>query len=306
MSEQKDRILAAWNGRVDGDGPRHARWHQVVKAWSPDDPLPPQAAVLIGFASDEGVRRNQGRVGAAGGPAALRRALANLADPGRPIFDAGDVVVTGFDLEQGQQRLGHLVRAVLSAGGLPVVLGGGHAVTYGSHRGWTGASGWGIVNLDAHFDLRSAPVATSGTPFAQIAAHERAHERPFRYAVAGISVPGNTRALFEAAERLGVQVLPDEECDRARMIAFLDDFIAGLDHVHLSIDLDVLPAAVAPGVSAPAGLGVDPAVVLAGVARVAASGKLRLLEVAELNPRFDVDGRTARTAALLVDRAVRA
>ncbi len=36
--------------------------------------------------------------------------------------------------------------------------------------------------------------------------------------------------------------------------------------------------------------------------RPASSG---LLEVAELNPRFDVDGRTARTAARLVDEALR-
>lgn len=75
--------------------------------------------------------------------------------------------------------------------------------------------------------------------------------------------------------------------------------------VHLTIDLDVLPASVAPGVSAPAGLGVEARVVLGAVRRVAASGKLGVLEVAELNPLFDVDGRTARTAARLVDAALR-
>jgi len=78
-----------------------------------------------------------------------------------------------------------------------------------------------------------------------------------------------------------------------------------VDRVHLTLDLDALPAAVAPGVSAPAGFGIPLDAVRAAVRAVAASGRLGLLEVAELNPRFDVDGRTARTAARLVDETLR-
>lgn len=307
MAEPRaDRPPQPWTGRVDGEDPAHARWHTVVRPWSPGEPLAPGTAVLVGFASDEGVRRNQGRVGAAEGPDALRRALASLAAPGLPLADAGDVVVADGRLEEGQERLGALVRAVLAAGGLPVVLGGGHEVAYGSYRGWAGASGWGILNLDAHFDLRGDDLATSGTPFAQAARDEAARGRPLAYAVAGISRADNTRALFESAAALSTRVLLDEHCDPATARAFAAGFAAGLERVHLSLDLDVLPAAVAPGVSAPAGLGVDVAAIRAAIAAISASGRLGLLEVAELNPRLDVDGRTARTAARLVDAALRA
>ena len=310
-----DRGFAPWTGRDDGPAVEHARWHTVTTAWGADavggsahpwgqDPGV-RTAVLVGFASDEGVRRNGGRVGAAEGPGALRAALANLSDPGCPVFDAGDVVVDDGDLEGGQIRLGEVVREILDVGAVPVVLGGGHAVAYGTYLGWAGRPGWGVLNLDAHFDLRVADRATSGTPFAQMAAAETAAGRHFAYSVAGIARASNTRALFDAADRLGVRVLLDEDCTPDRAIAFAEDAIAGLDRVHLSVDLDVLPAGTAPGVSAPAGLGVALEAVWRTVRAVAASGKLGLLEVAELNPRFDVDGRTARTAARLIDAAVR-
>ena len=66
----------AWSGRSDGDGLAHRRFWGVVA--EPGSGRPADAA-LVGFASDEGVRRNRGRVGAAAGPGAIRAALASLA-----------------------------------------------------------------------------------------------------------------------------------------------------------------------------------------------------------------------------------
>ena len=78
-------------------------------------------------------------------------------------------------------------------------------------------------------------------------------------------------------------------------------FLAQVDALYLTIDLDVLPASVAPGVSAPAAYGVPLPVISAVCRQVAASGKLLHLDVAELNPEFDIDGRTAKVAARLVN-----
>lgn len=261
---------------------------------------------LIGFASDEGVRRNQGRVGAAEGPAALRAALANLAEPGVPVVDRGDVVVGNGDLEAGQDRLGAAVARLLAARTLPVVLGGGHEVAFGSGSGWLNRpETWGVLNLDAHLDLREAEVATSGTPFRQLADELRRADRPFHYSVIGLSRPSNTRALIDTADRLDVHVLYDIDTTRASAIEAAEALLATAERVHLTLDLDVLPASVAPGVSAPAGFGVDLGVILAVLRTVAASGRLGLFEVAELNPRYDIDGRTARVAARCVDEVVR-
>ena len=85
-----------------------------------------------------------------------------------------------------------------------------------------------------------------------------------------------------------------------------DRLCAGEAPIHLSIDLDVLPAAQAPGVSAPAGLGVDLPIIRELAVTLAATGRLALVDVVELNPSFDLDSRTAKLAARLIDDIVTA
>ncbi|MFD3743582.1 formimidoylglutamase [Nocardia sp. NPDC058633] len=296
---------SAWTGRIDGTTPEHLRWHQAVTPYEPGSG--PGACVFVGFACEEGVRRNKGRLGAAAGPDALRSALAPMALATElRAFDAGTIAVTDHRLEDGQRRLGETVSALLDDGAFPVVLGGGHELAYGTYLGLAGsarrAAGTviGILNLDAHFDLRPDPVPSSGTPFRQIL--ER--DADVRYAVIGISQPSNTRLLFDTADRFGARYLLDDDCEPTRVAAFVDDFLAGIDLLYLSIDLDVLPAAVAPGVSAPAAYGVALSTIQAVCDRVTAGGTLAIVDVAELNPRLDIDNRTARAAARLLHRIV--
>ncbi|WPP44405.1 formimidoylglutamase [Pseudomonas sp. AN-1] len=303
--------MDAWSGRVDpeADSPR---WHQRIQPLGADSQ---PGLALLGFACDEGVRRNHGRVGAAGAPQAIRKMLANLAWHRRgPAYDAGDICCADGDLDAAQQRLGASVAELLGAGHLPVVLGGGHEVAYGSWQGVAAhlaeklgrAPRLAIVNFDAHFDLRDpAHVHSSGTPFAQIAEACAARGWPFRYACLGVSRAANTRALFQRASELGVLVREDFEICESTLESIgaeLDAFIADADAVYLTVDLDVLPAWEGPGVSAPAAHGVSIALLEPLIERLQASGKLLLAELAELNPEHDQDNRTARVAARLIHR----
>ncbi|HRP98807.1 MAG TPA: formimidoylglutamase [Rhodocyclaceae bacterium] len=300
--------LAEWRGRIDPEADA-LRWHQRIRPLAADTA---PGVALLGFACDEGVQRNHGRPGAAAGPQAIRAALANLAwHRVRAAYDTGDIVCADGDLDAAQARLAAGVAALLAAGHLQVVLGGGHELAFGSWQGIAAhlserpASGTavrlGVINFDAHFDLRDAAHgATSGTPFAQIADGCAARGWPFRYACLGVSRAANTRALYRRAATLGVLVREDHEITGERLAAIfaaLDAFIADCDALQLSIDLDVLPGWEAPGVSAPAARGVPLALL---VAHVRTSGKLMLAELAELNPHYDIDGRSARVAARLV------
>ncbi|MGW5124854.1 formimidoylglutamase [Streptomyces sp. NPDC004069] len=294
-----------WTGRVDGPGADHRRWHNAVNADRPDSP----GLALIGFRSDEGVRRNGGRPGAADGPAAIRRALASKAlGADLVVHDAGDVNVVDGDLETGHENLAAAVRSLVRAGHLPIVLGGGHETAYGSYRGLA-SSGvldgrrLGILNLDAHFDLRQADRATSGTPFRQIADLEQGRGATFTYAVVGISESSNTTALVRTAADLNVAFRTDEESQERHLddvLDFVARFADQVDVLHLTLDLDVMPASAAPGVSAPAALGVPPTVVIEICRAVAESGKLGLFDVVELNPAYDRDHATAALAARIV------
>ena len=220
-------LSPAWTGRTDGDTPEHLRWHQVVRpADGRGEPTTTQrhhgagaptsgarSTALVGFASDEGVRRNHGRVGAEDGPEALRGALASLAylEGTGALVDAGDVSVDRGDddapgeLEAGQAELGTVVSGLLNAHDLAVVLGGGHETAYASITGLTGSTRVGagtrvgILNLDAHFDLREAPRPSSGTPFLQALRDAEGAEHQLSYAVVDISEANNTRALFDTA-----------------------------------------------------------------------------------------------------------
>lgn len=306
--ERRPADPTIWRGRVDAEEAGDAsRWHQHVKPWSPGAA---RGVALIGFACDAGVRRNQGRTGAAEGPFAIRRALAGHAwhQPG-PVWDAGDVRLGdgSDDLEGAQSLLAGAVAELVGEGHRVIVLGGGHEVALGSFGGLADhiaspETTIGIVNVDAHFDLRAGRRGHSGTPFRQIAERCAAESRAFRYLCLGINRDANTRALFDTATRLGAGWRRDVDMGgdgQRETLAQLAAFLRGVDRVHLTIDLDALPASTAPGVSAPAARGVPLELVEAIVGDVMASGKLALADIAECNPSLDIDGRTARVAARL-------
>ena len=206
--------MSAWTGRVDAaDGPNALRWHQVVRPFTPD--VPRGGVVLIGFACDEGVRRNQGRVGARDGPRAIRQPLANLAwHQESPVYDAGDVRCDDGDMEAAQDRLAARVAELIAAGHRPLVLGGGHETAWGTFQGIVRAkpdAKLGVVNIDAHLDLRADEPGNSGTSFNQIADWCRENGRPFQYLCIGAAQPSNTAALYDRLAELGGLYVPDTD-----------------------------------------------------------------------------------------------
>ena len=302
-----------WQGRTDAlDGEAGHRWHHVVQPWHA------QAApgvALLGLASDEGVRRNQGRVGAAQGPQALRRMLANLpVHWPLALYDAGDVACLDQQLEAAQREYAARAAQLLDAGQLVLGLGGGHEIAWASYQGLAASrhapspgQRLAIVNFDAHFDLRPDTQSTSGTGFRQALGHAQSQGWEVAYHCIGLSVTSNTRALFEQARARGASWVHDDALTAATLPQRLEElrhWLAGFDHVYLTVCLDVLPASVAPGVSAPAARGVPMDVLEPLVGCVAGCGRLRLADIAELCPALDIDQRTARTAARLAWRIV--
>lgn len=320
--------LSIWTGRDDSAETGDVRrLFQIVRA--SEQPIPAGASALLGFSCDAGVLRNQGRAGAAEGPAMLRKVLAGFpAHHHQAVYDCGDITCTDGNLELAQSLLGEHLAGLLAKGVSPVVLGGGHEIAWGSFLGlkqWLqtqelndtsnksrhllGTDSQGtkrkllILNLDAHFDLRSSRPASSGTPFDQIARDCEQTGRDFQYACWGVSRLGNTAALFQRAASINTDVIEDSNLQERHIehtLERLDVLMANADDIYLTIDIDVLPASTAPGVSAPAPFGVPLCVVEAIALRVKDSGKMRLADVAEFNPRFDIDGHTARAVARLV------
>ncbi len=303
-----------WQGRADtlpGE-----RLFQLVTCHDLRNPLPlgqnAASFAFIGFCSDEGIRRNLGRVGAVQGPQALRHALGRLAvhlGDKIDILDVGDITCEEGDLEASQLALKAVVALLISQGFKPIVLGGGHETAYGHYLGIRAAkpsAHIGIINFDAHFDLRALPASglgTSGTPFYQIATFCKSEEVNFDYYCLGIQRMSNTDSLFQTAEALAVNYVFASDMRQQPITHFfqdLDEFIQGQEHIYLSFCLDVLAQSIAPGVSAPQPLGLYAEQVIPLLQRIVASQKVISFDVVELSPAFDRDNMTAHLAAALI------
>lgn len=297
-----------WQGRFDGDDPLHHRIFQRVSLENDYSTIKPNDFVLHGFAVDEGVRRNNGRVGASQAPDIIRQNMCNfpVVDPEFILKDFGNVICEHLDLEKAQTELAHKVTQTILSGGRSVVLGGGHEVMYAHYQGLRKVfpdRRIGIINIDAHFDNREPQPTvgpSSGTGFWQIAQEGDLHSLHI-----GIQKNANTLKLFDTAHQFGMQYFLADELffdNLPNLYERLDEFISTSDILHLTICMDTFNAAVAPGVSAPSynGIFADPAFMHL-YRRIISSIKLRAIDVAEVNPRFDVGNRTARLAASLIN-----
>lgn len=271
-----------WQGRKDGEGAEHLRIHQVVNT------TPRADYALIGFSSDEGVKRNKGRLGAADAPDSIRAQLANLpVHQPVTIADIGTVVCDGSKLEQAQAELAEQVERSLKQGMKPIVLGGGHEVAFGSFSGLfqylqhhERDKKIGIINFDAHFDLREAEQVTSGTPFLNAAKLSEQHQQEFNYLCIGVAKHSNTKVLFETADRLNCTYIYDYELQQQNvetLIEKLTAFTGKVDYLYITVDLDVFSASIAPGVSAPAVKGIDLSVFDPLLEAIKETGKIKVI-----------------------------
>ncbi|MBA5247885.1 formimidoylglutamase [Marnyiella aurantia] len=296
-----------WQGRFDGDSPlQHRIWQRVSHHENYSD-ISPKDFVLHGFAVEEGVRRNKGRVGAAAAPEIIRKNMANfpVVKPEFTLKDFGDVSDSSA-LETVQAELAERTAAGLVRGGRSLVLGGGHEVTYAHYSGIKKAfhgKKIGIINIDAHFDNREPEEgigASSGTGFWQIAQEGTIHSLHI-----GIQRNSNTLKLFDTAHKYGMKYITADEIFFENLPGIyerIDELAESVDVLYLTICMDVFNAAIAPAVSALAynGIFTDPAF-MHFYRHILQSEKLVAMDVAEVNPGLDPDQRTARLAASLLN-----
>ncbi len=302
-----------WRGRADS--PPGALFFQIVQMVNLLDDthiaIHKPTFALVGFKCDKGIQRNLGRAGAEEGPNAIRQALAKLPVQKQSFscIDVGNIECLDGDLETSQQALGDIVALLLRQGIIPIVLGGGHELAWGHYQGIRTAypeKHLGIINFDAHFDMRplsSEQKGNSGTPFLQIAAAHQANQLRFDYNCVGIQHAGNIRQIHETAKKYATKVIWAEELHlghQEKCIDFVDRVVDENEIVYVSICLDVFAAAFAPGVSATQPLGLFPWHIIPLIRQLAASGKVIGYDIAELSPRYDIDQITAKLAANLI------
>ena len=150
--------------------------------------------VLIGFPYDEGVRRNNGRIGAKQGPQAFRKLLQRTGTVVNAEFDCLDLrkylkisdggnIDEDLSLEEAHQQLQRKIQQLLTNQQIPFIVGGGNDQSYpnASVLLQTSTKSLLIINIDAHFDVRPLKddgKAHSGSPFRQLLEDQRFHQNP--------------------------------------------------------------------------------------------------------------------------------
>ncbi|SDQ83007.1 formiminoglutamase [Chryseobacterium soldanellicola] len=297
-----------WQGRLDGEELLYHRIFQRVKEEKNYDIISTKDFVLHGFAVDEGVRRNKGRQGAKDAPDVIRKNMSNfpVIFPDFSLLDFGNLTCEDQNLENTQNELAKNVSKVLLKNGKSLVLGGGHEVTYAHYLGVKTAfpeQKIGIINIDAHFDNRqpeNGVESSSGTGFWQIA-----QEGEINSLHIGIQRNSNTLKLFDTAHQFGMKYILADELFFENLPSIyerIDELFNSVDYVYLTICMDVFNASIAPGVSAAAYNGIfADSTFMHFYRHILKNEKLIALDVAEVNPSFDIQERTARLAACLVN-----
>ncbi len=256
---------------------------------------PVRGLALIGLADDRGVRLNGGRPGADQGPDAFRSGLAGygsaesvgLQGLDAPILDLGNVI-PGNDLHETHARVTATVSAVLELDLMPIGVGGGHDLTFPEVRALIDSrfrpAGQRIdgVYFDAHLDVREED--GSGMPFRRLIEQGGLGRLSLFGFDPLVNSPEHLDWFLSNGGELAEWSSAQWPGDRAQFV---------------SICLDVLDMAQAPGVSAPnpAGWSVQR---LADYAEAAGrQSSVCCLDLMELSPPYDKDGRTARAAAYL-------
>lgn len=285
-----------WHGRFDSNEDIDLRIWQIVKPF--DDVSKEYGICFVGYDTDDGIKRNQGRIGAEKGSNAIRKAIQSF-----PIVENLKIYdyqnLKNKVLEEAQKEYSLKISNVIKKGIFPIGLGGGHDIAFASYSGIRKAypdKKIGIVNFDTHLDMRPYDNgATSGTSFKQILDGDK----NVKYSIVGFKKQGNTKRLIDTAKNYNVLIL-DEEDDEKFINDELKKYLADADILYVTFCMDVFNASDAPGVSAPTIMGLDPKKGKRILKEIMDTGKVVCIDFAEVNPEYDIDSRTAKLAGSLI------
>ncbi len=203
------------------------------------------------------------------------------------LSDAGDLTLPPS--AEARRIIEGAIREIVERGDRPLSLGGDHSVTYSTVRGVAaGASDLTIVQIDAHPDLYDD---FEGDRYSHASQFARIREEGLASHLIQVGIRTITGHQRDQATRFGVDVI-----DMRRWMRGDRPRVGG--SVYLSIDLDGLDPAFAPGVSHPEPGGLTVRDVLSVVQDL--SGPIVGADIVELNPHRDPAGITAVVAAKLV------
>tara|TARA_B100001142_G_scaffold44879_1_gene41086 strand:+ start:897 stop:1763 length:867 start_codon:yes stop_codon:yes gene_type:complete len=267
------------------------------KLISPSDDTEP-AAKLFGIPFDS---THSYKPGCRFGPDVIRDAFNNI-EIFMPEF--------GVDLEQVNiQDLGNLEHTVVAQNMIDmvrkttselkdssnqlIILGGEHSLTYGSYMSYPKDTGY--VVFDAHYDLRDE---YAGTKLSHAAYLRRIIEERGSENIIHVGARAYVKEELEFLTEHNVKTVSDSDIRMGNGPKLLQNMTEKFENLYVSIDLDVLDPAFAPGVGNPEAIGITSRELYDMIVSLQ-DKKIKAADIVELNPTFD-NGSTASLAARLM------
>ena len=215
------------------------------------------------------------------------------------IVDFGDAYCPPSSLELSHDAVRMKVMHAVQAGTVPIILGGDHSITLPAATAVAQHYGYGkggMVHFDAHADTGDS--SYGGTLIS--------HGSPMRRLIESGAIPGRNfvqiglrgywppATLFDWMREQEMRWHPMSEIETRDFDEVVDEAIAealdGPEYIYLSVDIDVLDPAFAPGTGTPEPGGLSSTDLLRAVRRISSSVKLVAVDVVEVSPPYDGPG----------------
>ena len=225
---------------------------------------------------------------------------------GMNVSDFGNVKLSQENVKEAHDQISSALKELLGVAKVPMIMGGDHSITYATVKALTEVTkgNIGILTFDSHNDVREYEDddISSGTPFrrileeidgkpvkgkniVQIGLHGFLNSSYYRdYAIS------NELMIFtvDVVRKMGM-----ENVVKGALMQAGD----GTEAIYISVDIDSVDQAEAPGVSAPSPGGLSSSELLQGIFYAAVDPKVKAMDVVEIAPSLDPSGNSARLGA---------
>jgi len=288
------------------------KWGAIAKDWQKGEKM--RGAALIGAPLS---KPSISHSGAAFAPAAIRDMLYGYSTYATSqeydmkdsvLYDCGDILMHVTDIKESHCRIESTVNDLLmtSPNVIPIILGGDHSISFPSIAGFSSCKGkTGIIQFDAHHDLRNLDDGgpSNGTPFRSLLENDVISGK--QLIQIGIRNFMNARAYHDYAKEQGVTVYTMKDVREREIKEIIFESISLLKaqdvtNIYVSLDMDVLDQAFAPGCPAIGPGGMDSWTLLDGITYLGQEPLVTGLDIVEIDPTLDIRDMTSRIAAQVI------
>ena len=201
------------------------------------------------------------------------------------------------NVEDMLDMVGKLTSELTKRDKLLIILGGEHSLTYGTYMNVPKETGY--IVFDAHYDLRDG---YAGEKYSHASYLRRLVEKKGADKIIHVGARSFVKEELAFLKENKIRTITDKDIREGKGPKMVKDALSIFDKTYVSVDLDVLDPAFAPGVGNPEAVGITSRELFDMIYSMQGN-KISVLDVVELNPTYD-NGATASLAAKLMSTMI--